>query len=110
MESAAVKILGRSVIACAVILGVLAGGGGALVGSPVGEPQGFISGIVKDPAGVPVPSVWIAREDFIAEIRKGPTGLDYGLGRSRTRSLAPAGTVTGSESNTSPWLKAALTV
>jgi hypothetical protein len=52
------------VIACVVISGVLAAGGGALVAGPVGEPQGFVSGVVKDPAGVPVPSVWIRTEEF----------------------------------------------
>ena len=51
-------------IACVVIPGVLAAGGGALVARPVGEPQGFVSGVVKDPAGVPMPSVWIVREGF----------------------------------------------
>src|SRR5689334_4507322 len=62
VDSAAVKVFGRFVIACGVTLGVLATGGGALVADPVGEPQGFVSGIVKDPAGVPVPSIWIACE------------------------------------------------
>jgi hypothetical protein len=57
VESAAVK----------VILGVLAAGGGALVADPVGEPHGFVSGIVKDPAGVPVPSIWIACKGFSVE-------------------------------------------
>jgi hypothetical protein len=61
---AAVKILGRCVIAYVVISGVLAAGGDALVASPVGAPRSFVSGIVKDPAGVPVPSVWIRTEEF----------------------------------------------
>ena len=65
VDSAAVKILGRCLIACVVIHGVLAAGGCARVARPVGEPQGFVSGIVKDPAGVPVPSVWIVLEGFM---------------------------------------------
>lgn len=51
-------------IACVLISGVLAAGGDALVAGPAGEPQGIVSGVVKDPAGVPVPSVWIRTEEF----------------------------------------------
>ncbi len=49
-------------MACVVTYGVFVAGGGVLIARPVGDPLGSVSGVVKDPAGVPVPSVWIARE------------------------------------------------
>lgn len=59
---ATVKILERCVSACVVILAVLAAGGCVRVAGPVGEPKGFVAGVVQDPAGMPVPSIWIATD------------------------------------------------
>jgi hypothetical protein len=53
----------RRVAPSVLVVGVLAVGSG-LLASPVAEPKGFVAGFVRDPAGVPVPSIWIAREGF----------------------------------------------
>lgn len=60
------KVLGCVVLPCVLVVGVLGAGGlvaaRALLASPIAEPRGVVAGVVRDPAGVPVPSIWIARE------------------------------------------------